>query len=310
MTHRLDIQLEAMNAPTNQPTPTLSCLLDLVPDLAYDSERRFFARSQGVQIGPRPPFERLASALGGAFEPGLHMMPGAPGTGKTALALQIACECGAPAIFISCELSLIELFRRVIARSTNTFLSRLKSGELEAMSIFELADQVAETLPDLYLADATTAFASPTWITNMVRFVREETKSQDVLVVIDSLHSWSSAASQENAVSEYEAISLGVQSLKERASLLSVPFLVIAERNRATMSSGGLHAGAGSRKIEYSAESVLDLTEEKDAAPDAANEKPVQLKIEKNRHGSKGTTIHLSFNGPLQRFTETGAPAK
>ena len=33
----------------------------------------------------------------------------------------------------------------------------------------------------------------------------------------------------------------------------------IAERNRASMAGGGLNAAAGSRKFEYTGESVLDL---------------------------------------------------
>lgn len=298
-----------MSPQASQSEPSVSLLSGLVAELAADSQRRNLAKAEGRQLGPRPPFDRLATTLGGSFEPGLHMMPGAPGAGKTALALQIACECGTPAIFVSCELSRLELFRRVIARSTNTFLNRLKSGELSEVSITDLALKAVETLPHLFLADASTCFASPNWITRTVQLIREMSQSHHVLVVLDSLHTWSSAVA-ESGISEYEAISLGVQGLRETANQLATPFLVIAERNRAAMASGGLHSGAGSRKIEYSAESVLDLTEERDAAQDAANERLVQLKVEKNRHGSKGTTINLTFNGSFQRFTETGAPSK
>jgi len=68
--------------------------------------------------------------------------------------------------------------------------------------------------------------------------------------------------------------------------------------------SRGLSAGAGSRKLEYAAESVWDLQREQDAQPDASGEVPVSLKLVKNRSGVVGRTISLRFHGALQRFRE------
>ena len=70
------------------------------------------------------------------------------------------------------------------------------------------------------------------------------------------------------------------------------------------MTSGGLSAGAGTRKIEYGAETVIDLSAEKDVQPDAAGEIPVVLTLAKNRNGAPGRKLYLRFHGPLQRFRE------
>jgi len=48
------------------------------------------------------------------------------------------------------------------------------------------------------------------------------------------------------------------------------------------MDKGDLSAGAGTRRIEYGAESVLDLDVDKDAKEDANGEKPVMLRAMRN----------------------------
>lgn len=70
------------------------------------------------------------------------------------------------------------------------------------------------------------------------------------------------------------------------------------------MKSGGLNAGAGTRKIEYGTETVIDLNRPKEAKEDGAGEVDIVLSLAKNRHGTVGRDIPLKFNGSLQRFRE------
>ena len=89
------------------------------------------------------------------------------------------------------------------------------------------------------------------------------------------------------------------------AGQLACPVVGIAERNRASMAGGGLSASAGSRKFEYTGESVLDLNvDEKDAPVGSEYEKTVVVHVAKNRNGSAGRRYKLLFHGALQRFTE------
>src|SRR5918996_1264990 len=99
---------------------------------------------------PPPPPERSARApvtripqlddvLGGALQPGVHVVHASPGAGKTALALQIAATCGFPALFVTCEMAPLELLRRITARVTETLLGRLKSGEYDPTRVVKLA---------------------------------------------------------------------------------------------------------------------------------------------------------------------------
>ena len=119
-------------------TPRLYPLGDLLEAWVADAEAAFAARLAGTPRGPLTGVARLDSALGGFLAPGLHILHGEPGTGKTAFALQVAASCGSPALFVTTEMGPLELLRRITARVTNTYLGRLKSGELTAAASLEL----------------------------------------------------------------------------------------------------------------------------------------------------------------------------
>jgi hypothetical protein len=194
----------------------------------------------------------------------------------------------------------LELFRRHVARVTSTYLRRLKSGEIPPAESLALARRGAEAAPLLCLGDATQAPASPSWLQQTAEAVRGE--APHLLLVVDSLHSWTDALAE--GAPEYEALNAGLAALRQLAAALGCVVLAVAERNRASMAAGGLSAGAGTRKIEYGAETVLELDRKEDALPDAGGEVPVTVRIRKNRNGSPGGELGLRFHGALQRFRE------
>jgi replicative DNA helicase len=215
----------------------------------------------------------------------------------------------------------LELLRRITARVTSTFLGRLKSGELAPADSLAKAQEAVAALPRLALADACDAFASPEWLREAARAVRGD--ERHVLVVVDSVHSWSEAAPVPE-LTEYDRLNAAIAELRVLAGQLGCPVLAVAERNRASMAAGGLSASAGSRKFEYTGESVLDLSagdkeRERDTssgptwmaggggAVTAPNEAPVTLTVQKNRNGAAGKRLRLSFHGALQRFTDLEA---
>ena len=71
----------------------------------------------------------LDKNLGGRVAPGLSVIYGGPGIGKTAFALQTAATCGFPALYVSCEMSALELLRRIIARVT-LYVAGLDPGRI------------------------------------------------------------------------------------------------------------------------------------------------------------------------------------
>lgn len=283
-----------------QPQPRLYSLSALLPEFRADAEAAHQARVSGTPRGPITGLKSLDREIGGAFAPGPHILHGNTGTGKTALALQIASDCKFPALYVTCEMGPVELLRRMIARETNTLLGRLKSGELAPSLAESLARQAIEVNLHLHLLDATTAPASPQFIYDNAINVKGD--APHLLIVVDSLHSWAEGIYSD--APEYEALNGSLAKLRELAHRLSCPVLIISERNRGSIKGGGVNAGAGTRKIEYGAETVIDLDRKEDAREDGGGKMDVVLKLVKNRHGAPGKPIALKFNGALQAFGE------
>ncbi len=286
-----------------EPTARLCRLSDVLGDLRRDADAAYEARVSGNPRGAISGLASLDRELSGAFAPGVHFIHGNAGTGKTAFCLQVAADARCPALFVTCEMSPVELLRRHTARITSTFLGRLKSGEMRGEDAERLALQACEAAPDLAFADATTGPASPAYIFDCAQIVKRDTPH--LLIVVDSLHSWAQGTAPDGA-NEYEALNAGVSGLQRLASRLGCAVLVVSERNRDSMKSGGINAGAGTRKIEYGAETVIDLERDTKQAEDGGGEVEIKLTLAKNRHGTAGKPMALRFNGALQRFTEAG----
>lgn len=273
---------------------------DLLREFGDDAEAANTALVSGVPRGPVSGLRGLDRELSGAWLPGLHWIHGNAGAGKTAFALQVAAMCGAPALFVTCEMSPVELLRRHTARATGTFLGRLKSGEFSRGDAETLARDAIATAPRLCFADATQAPAPLQFLRDAAQIARGD--DRHLLIIVDSLHSW--ALRLASGLSEYEALNVAIADLQTLAHSLKCPILVVSERSRSAMQSGGLNAGAGTRKIEYSGETVIDLNREPGAKTDGAGEVEIKLTLSKNRHGAAGKPLDLRFNGALQRFTE------
>jgi replicative DNA helicase len=285
------------------PRPRVTRLDALVPDLIVDAQTAHEAYLTGQPRGAVTGIASLDRELGGALSPGLHIAHGGPGVGKTAFALQAAALSGCPSLYISAEMGLLELLRRVIARTTSTYLGRLKSGELSPTDVLALAKRAVSEVPRLAFADATEAYADIDWVRSVAGEIRGE--ARHLLIVVDSIHSWVEAAPNEYGFAEYDRLSTGVAALRTLARQLDCAVIGIAERNRVSMTRGGVAASAGSRKFEYGCESLWELDADENATFDANGEKPITLKIAKNRNGSPNTTgLKLHFHGALQRFAD------
>lgn len=275
---------------------------DLLIELGNYADARNIARKTGSPLGPATGLAQMDEALGGALQTGLHVVTGNTGAGKTAFALQTAVECGFPALYVSCEMAPLELLLRIMARVTRTPLGMLKSGELAKTPFLDLARTAIKQCPDVAILDTRGEYTGAEWIATHGNIVKRE--AAQVLVVVDSLHSW--VESFPGSDTEYERLNRGIMELQGVAAWLNSPVLYIAERNRQTRDTGGAGSGAGSRKIEYGAETQIDLQRDLTIQPDLHHEVDVTAKFAKNRNGFAGKTVSLKFNGVLQSYREIG----
>lgn len=278
---------------------------DLRDKLYEDAQLRHDTRTVGRPIGVTTGLSSVDRVIH-YMEPGLHVLHGGPGSGKTAFALQIACECGFPALYVSCEMLPIELLRRIIARKTQTELRALKNGERtpeEVLSLMEAA--LRDMTHDFGILDATREYipafgANGPDICTLAQAVKGD--SEHALIVVDSVHAWAHRyLCTQPFANEYDCLNTHIEQLTSLALHLQCPVLAISERNRASMDKGGLNAAAGTRRFEFAAETVIDL-DRKDEGDSGRYD--ITLSVCKNRNGQVKPGINLRFDARYQRFEE------
>ncbi|MHB1527221.1 MAG: RAD55 family ATPase [Candidatus Dormibacteria bacterium] len=261
------------------------------------------ASLSGAALGPVTGFPKLDALLGGYLAPATHIIHGAPGSGKTSLALQIAATCGIPALFLTVEASRVDIFFRLCSRVNSTYLNRFSSGELDAGARAQFFARTIDAFPQLSIGDATETVVTISDIEKVMKVVRGDSPS--ALLVIDSIHEW--AESQATArQTEYEYLGSALKLVRDYSRREEVAVLMLAERNRISMATGGQNASAGTRKFEYKAHTVIDLgRKDEKAAEETGWPRAIDIYIAKNRSGSSGDKVTLWFDGRIQTFSES-----
>jgi replicative DNA helicase len=196
-----------------------------------------------------------------------------------------------------------EVFRRTIARTTATYKGKLARGRISGSNMAQLAHRTAEASPGLAILDASLAPLSYGWLRDMCIATRGA--DPNLLVVIDSLHAWA-AKSAPTDETEYQTLNRAMVDLQQLSGELQCPIVFVAERSKFAMQSGGISASAGSRKLEYGSDTMLELARDEDE-PENAGEWPVTLRFTKNRNGRGGVTVPMRFHGGFMRFREATA---
>ena len=263
----------------------------------------------GKAAGPKTGFTRLDNEMNGFLAPGLHTMLAAPGAGKTAFALQIAAQCGCPALYVTAEMGRLDLMRRVIARASREFLSKFSGGTLSEAVLLGHLLQMEAAAPMLSILDATATPATPPKIIQSAEALKKKFDSEHVLIIVDSVTDWANGIASliPGSSTEYQIMETALTSLKQMSALIPCPIIGIAHKNRNSQNGSAessLFSGKGTGRFEYVSESLwsLDPTEEKSNA--MGDSKEVILTLAKNRHGAKGAKVHFKFEGRLMEFRE------
>lgn len=299
-----------MNTENTTPNPAL--IGDIGGELLAQEEISREAVRTGKAPGPTTGLATLDNEIGGFMARGLHVLLAAPGAGKTSLALQIAGTCGCPALYVTSEMPRVELLRRIIARTTGTYLGKLRGGKMSADELRANITQAARACPMLALYDATIATATIADIQTKADALRTRFEASHVLIIVDSVTDWAMSTANSATTSltdndERIVAESALNGLKALTAELAGAVLAISHRNRTGQNAKGgdkLHAAKGTGRYEYIAESVWDLDRDTGQEPDTMHRTKAELTILKNRHGSAGISIDLEFEGRVQRFVE------
>lgn len=230
------------------------------PRLEYD---RFFTQL-ALESGPAygalsSGFAQFDQALEGIH--GINVIGGAPKSGKSCFAIQIATEMArrkVPVLYYDFENGRQKIYQRTLSR-----LSRLSTAAIRDGAVTGAAghgfERGCQELRDMLLSFRVVndRKLNPEIMRRHIDFIRHETRSDYTVVVIDSLHKLPFKDFSEQRT----GIDAWLRQLEAIRDELQVSFLIISELSRGSGDSYtdiphmGMFKGSGD--IEYSADNAL-----------------------------------------------------
>lgn len=257
----------------------------------------------GVEASP-PVSTSLACldrAMAGGFRAGrLYVLSARPGGGKTSLALAMlasACRAGRRVAFVSLEMEAGELERRLVSYLSGVpLLGTRAATDDEAIRLRDAYALLSEW--DYHIWDR-----PPRSYDEVVRWIcalHEE--SQLGMVILDYLQLLPSTGAERDDLS----IGQHATRSKNAAKILGVPFILLAQPNRAVEQRGDgryrMSDLRGSGQIEQDADWVAFLWQPPEGA-DGYPQGYAEIDLAKHRHGPK-TRLRIHWDGATYRFSD------
>lgn len=254
-------------------------------------------RNSGELRGVPTGYADLDRITAGFQQSNLIILAARPGTGKTALSLNIAMHASVfhkkKVAFFSLEMSKEELVDRLLVSQADIDAWKLKTGRLNDQDFLKISDAMGVLAEAPIFIDDTPGMS----ILEMRTKARRLASDQGLdMIVVDYLQ-LAQGRTKDNRVQEVAEIS---QGLKNLARELKVPVLSLAQLSRAVESRGEkipqLSDLRESGSIEQDADMVMFLYRKDDDIRES-----VSLKIAKHRNGGLAD-IDLFFKGDRLRF--------
>lgn len=291
-----------------RPPSFTSCGLSASMIEMAESRAQQYRASGKPVMGIESGFRGWDEILSG-FNPGLHLLAGGPGVGKTSLSLQIsinACLHGTPVCYVSYENSPKNLILKAICTRAGLVARDIERGvgTAEQLRKFRVAsEELQPAFTRLEIIEGNMSLQLAEIRARALKAQRDQ--CSPCLVVFDYLQRAAPAQGQKEARMNVSALA---GHLRDLATRLDCPVLAISSQNRA---EGNYGTGRGSASLtslkesgdlEYAADSVsfLHKSEQRMTTPPAI---AVDLTVSKNRFGPEGS-VHLIFRGNVGAFRE------
>jgi replicative DNA helicase len=248
-------------------------------------------------------FPDVDKRLGGLRPGNLFILAGRPAMGKTALAMNIAKQCGGKVGFFSLEMSPEELLDRMAATESGVDLGTILSGKLSDSEWPRMTEAVkaVSKLP-IYLD--TTASLTIEEIHSRARSIKA--KHGLDLVVVDYLQ-----LIRGEQKSGYENVTHISKASKRMAKDLGVPVLMLSQLSRKVEERGNkrplLSDLRESGSIEQDADVVAMVYRDEVYDENSGQQGMAELIFRKVRQGVTGSDW-FQFDGAHQSFKQTFAP--
>ena len=273
-------------------------------------------------------WDSLDQALDGGLYEGLYVIPGTPGTGKTALALQMAFQIAQQkqdVLYISMEMGEEEIYERHISRisyqlfwhdeknrhKAKTVHSMIQEGKTvaQARDVFKKVAPYLRTECSVGTIDADD-------IRRIVELYEYELNSLPV-VFIDYLQI---LKAHDAHMTDKQAVDYNVLRLKQLSRDFKIPVVILSSMNRMSYSDViSMAALKESGAIEYTADVCLGLqhanmeqiktgtstgkAEKTIRQMKGKSERDMEIVVLKNRNGKIGEELSFSYYAMFHHFT-------
>ena len=274
---------------------------DLLPEVLKEmASRKEAVKETGTAAVGLPTGIRTLDMLLGGLQTGLHILSAEPGEGKTSLALQFAAKVAeqAPSLFISFEESLNRLGLKAVCQQANLEMKRFFDGYGDIAQLKTAMATYGSRLRALYLIEGSSRLTVPQLKAKALQIAARH-KTNQCFIIIDYLQKW--AASRREFSEFRHVVGALVTELRDIATRLNSPILVISSQNRVGQGSSYMTSLKESGDLEYAADSILFLVKGKRIATPPA--RAVDLILSKNRFGDTGT-VPLIFRPNIGVFRE------
>ncbi len=272
---------------------------------SFDRLDELHKRAGGLRGVPTG-FVDLDTRLAGMQDSNLLILAARPGTGKTAMVLNIAQYVSVhekvPVGIFSLEMSKEELVDRLLVSQADIDAWKLKTGKLSDDDFTRLSEAMGELAEAPLFIDDTPGMSI---IEMRTKARRLQVERGVKLIIVDYLQLADSGRKFDNRVQEVSLIS---QSLKNLARELRIPILTCSQLSRAVEARGSkvpeLSDLRESGSIEQDADVVMFLYREEQNQMAWGEQIPTKLRIAKHRNGPLAE-IDLIFRGDRIRFYST-----
>ncbi len=269
---------------------------------SFDRLDELHKRAGGLRGVPTG-FNDLDLRLAGMQDANLLILAARPGTGKTAMILNIAQYVSVrekiPVGIFSLEMSKEELVDRLLVAQADIDAWKLKTGKLSDDDFTRLSEAMGELAEAPLFIDDTPGLNILEMRTKARRLQVEHGVK---LIIVDYLQLADSGRHFDNRVQEVSIIS---QSLKNLARELRLPVVACSQLSRAVEARGTkvpeLSDLRESGSIEQDADVVMFLYREEKDQLEWGAQIPTKLRVAKHRNGPLGE-IDLIFRGDRIRF--------
>jgi replicative DNA helicase len=286
-----------------------------IHDILFETLKRIDDRQSQTHrcLGLETGFYDFDELVGGLHKSELLILAARPSMGKTALALNmvehICFEGGAPVLFVSLEMSALEVVDRLLCSRAKIDSHRLRNGHLRTEESKKLVDTCSDiSRTPLFIDDSPSRN-----MTEIAATARRLNRQENLaLVVIDYLQLIDPDNSKDQ---RQEQVARIARRLKGLARELDIPVLCLAHLNRQVEATGShkpqLSHLRESGAIEQDADVVMFIHREEYYTSDDKEREEVKgqadLMIKKHRNGRTGD-IKLTWMSQYTRFENFQRP--